>query len=142
MAKNGTAHGSSWTPSRSKVDSFAQQGGELGLLAEFCRQALERGNDHRIHPFGLALPDISNYFPVAAFAPERPESWEQLRDEARASLGRRFTGTAFKKWLRDHRDVRISVATIEQAATHVERPPEIDQLIELCRHTSHLRTAR
>ena len=135
-------HGQARDRARDRLDSFSKQGGEIGLLADFCRQSLQRGHEHRIHPFGLTEPDISNYFPVDTFAPGRPETWQRLRDDARASLGRDFTGAAFKNWLQVHRGVNISVATIERAATRTQRPPEVDDLIELCRRTSRLRAAR
>jgi hypothetical protein len=123
-----------------RLAELTAQPGEVGQLAQFCPHALDHGHEHRIHPFGLAEPDIANYIPVQTFAPERSEGWAELKGQARQTLGTDFNGTAFKKWLRTHRDIAINATTVEQAARQTERPAEIDELVERCRTLAHRRS--
>lgn len=123
-----------------RLADLIAQPGEIGQLAQFCRHALEHGHEHRIHPFGLAEPDIANYMSVQAFAPNRPEGWAQLKAQAQQTLGRNFNGAAFKEWLRDHRDIKINAVTVEKAARETDRPAEIDAVVEQCRSLAHRRS--
>lgn len=101
---------------------------EARFFKNWLALALERGEDARIHPYGLAARDVIEYLDVTRLVPGA-QSWDELRlehDEAKAQG--KGAARDFKKWLSIARDAdirswegRLHEAVLPDAPLEVKR---------------------
>ena len=86
-------------------------------LLDFAQQVITVGDPTRVRMFGFSAADIIECLPSTAFGLDR--DWAELRRQFDTeSLNKQD----FKTWLRLRHNAEISVSTIEQALTSLDRP--------------------
>ena len=107
---------------------------EAQSLAAWASRALAMGRESRHTPITLEAPDVLEYLPVSAFAPNA-ESWESLREECTRSRGGEApSGTQFKEWLRKAKRADLSADSVRRAADGMDAiPVEFTNHLEIIR---------
>jgi energy-coupling factor transporter ATP-binding protein EcfA2 len=97
------------------------------VLWDLLARSTERGTLHRVHFFGLRVPDIIDTLPYRAFGLD--QDWLELRSAHSAAVeagrgGRNTKPKDFKSWLQETRKTSFNVAAIKRAFDSLDDIPE------------------
>ena len=95
------------------------------MLFDLLERAIHRGILRRLDLFALSVGDVIELLPAGGFGSS--EGWEELRQQYRISGLR----TDFKSWLREYRQISVSVRTVEKAFDNSDSVhPELTRLLQ------------
>jgi energy-coupling factor transporter ATP-binding protein EcfA2 len=108
---------------------------EERVLWDLLKSSFERGMQHRVSFFGLAVRDVMETLPPASLGIPAGQDWASLRRSYESAPRPRRTSARgpqhnFKQWLRQEYKVPISATSLKRAFVALdELPPELTRLL-------------